>query len=273
MANALVGNIHSEAVLEVTVFGPSLKVSGEGAVAITGGDLSPFLNDSPLPMWESVAVCPGDTVRFKRVKSGCRAYIAVAGGIDVPIIMGSRSTYVAGKIGGIDGRPLAAGDRLNKGEGDGKVGIRVPSDLVPVYSNDIEIRAILGPQDDYFSKNVERFFTSTFTVSTKADRMAYRLEGEAIRHREGVVKSIISEPSVPGGVQIPPDGRPIILLVEQTVGGYTKIATVISPDIGKVGQAKPGDRIRFQRVELKEAHEVLKKEEEKIASIRALGDC
>jgi allophanate hydrolase subunit 2 len=102
--------------------------------------------------------------------------------------------------------------------------------------------------------------------------MGYRLEGEPIVHREGVVKSIISEPSVPGGIQVPPGGQPIILLVEQTVGGYTKIATVISPDISRVGQAKPGNRIRFRRVGLDEAHQILKEEEEKVKSIYALGD-
>jgi len=268
VANALVGNSQDQAVLEATVFGPTLKVLNEGLIAVTGGNLSPFLNITPLPMWESVTIRPGDMIRFKGVKGGCRAYMAVAGGIDVPIVMGSRSTYVAGKIGGIDGRPLAAGDGLNKGKGITKAGNRVPSNLIPTYSNDIEIRVILGPQDDYFSEGVEKFLSSTFKVSDKADRMGYRLEGDMIMHRDGVEKSIISEPSLPGGIQVPPDGQPIILLVEQTVGGYTKIATIISPDIGKVGQAKPGDQIRFKQVDIEEAHRILRMEEEKIESIK-----
>jgi len=268
VANALVGNSQGQAVLEATVFGPTLKVLNQGLIAVTGGNLSPFINNAPLPMWESVTIRPGDMIRFKGVKGGCRAYMAVAGGIDVPIVMGSRSTYVAGKIGGIDGRPLAAGDSLNKGEGIAKAGTRVPSNLIPTYSNDIEIRVILGPQDDYFSEGVEKFLSSTFKVSDKADRMGYRLEGDMIMHRDGVEKSIISEPSVPGGIQVPPDGQPIILLVEQTVGGYTKIATIISPDIGKVGQAKPGDQIRFKQVDIEEAHRILRMEEEKIESIK-----
>lgn len=268
VANILVGNFQGQAVLEATIFGPTLKVLNPGLIAVTGGNLSPFLNNTPLPMWESVAIHTNDILQFKGVKSGCRAYIAVAGGIDAPMVMGSRSTYVAGKIGGIDGRPLAAGDRLNKGKGTGKAGVRVPSDLIPIYSSDIELRVILGPQDDYFSEGIEKFFGSTFKVSTKSDRMGYRLEGDPIMHKDGVEKSIISEPSVPGGIQIPPDGQPIILLVEQTVGGYTKIATVISPDIGKVGQAKPGDRIHFRQVEIQEAHRILKEEEENIESIK-----
>jgi antagonist of KipI len=268
VANALVGNRKGEAVLEATILGPTLKALNQGFIAVTGGNLSPLLNNTPLPMWESVAVHPEDILQFKGVRTGCRAYISVAGGIDVPIVMGSRSTYVAGKIGGVDGRPLAAGDRLNKGEGTAKAGIRVPPELIPRYADDIEIRVILGPQDDYFSDGIKNFFGSTFKVSAKADRMGYRLEGNPIPHKGGVDKSIISEPSVPGGIQVPPDGQPIILLVEQTVGGYTKIATVISPDIGKVGQTKPGNRIHFRQVDLDESHRILNTEEEKIESIK-----
>jgi antagonist of KipI len=267
VANALVGNFQDQAVLEATIFGPTLKVLNQGLIAVTGGNLTPLINNASLPMWESVAIHPDDMLQFKGVKSGCRAYIAVAGGIDVPLVMGSRSTYVAGKIGGINGRPLAAGDRLNKGREMGKAGGHAPSELIPIYSDDIEIRVILGPQDDYFSKDIKKFFTSTFKVSTKADRMGYRLEGDSIMHKGGVEKSIISEPSVPGGIQVPPDGQPIILLVEQTVGGYTKIATVISSDIGKVGQAKPGDQIHFRQVKIDKAHQILKEEEEKIELI------
>jgi len=268
VANALVGNLQGQAVLEATIFGPTLKVLNQGLIAVTGGNLTPLINNTPLPMWKSIAMHPDDVLQFKGVKSGCRAYIAVAGGIDVPLVMGSRSTYVAGKIGGMNGRPLSAGDRLNRGREIAKAEGHVPSELIPLYSDDREICVILGPQDDYFSEGIEKFFTSTFTVSTKADRMGYRLEGNAIMHKKEVVKSIISEPSVPGGIQVPPDGQPIILLVEQTVGGYTKIATVISSDIGKVGQAKPGDRIRFRQVDIGEAHKIVKEEEEKIEVIK-----
>ena len=268
VANALVGNLQGQAVLEATIFGPTLKVLNQGLIAVTGGNLTPLINNTPLPMWKSIAMHPDDVLQFKGVKSGCRAYIAVAGGIDVPLVMGSRSTYVAGKIGGMNGRPLSAGDRLNRGREIAKAEGHVPSELIPLYPDDREICVILGPQDDYFSEGIEKFFTSTFTVSTKADRMGYRLEGNAIMHKKEVVKSIISEPSVPGGIQVPPDGQPIILLVEQTVGGYTKIATVISSDIGKVGQAKPGDQIHFRQVEIDEAHQILKEEEEKIEVIK-----
>ena len=126
--------------------------------------------------------------------------------------------------------------------------------MIPKYSSNIVIHAVPGPQDDFFDEGLKTMFESEFMVSAKADRMGYRLQGSVIKHREEVPKSIISEPSVPGGIQVPADGQPIILLVEQTVGGYTKIATVISTDICKVAQATPGDLIRFEQITLETAH-------------------
>ena len=204
----------------------------------------------------------------KGARRGCRAYIAVGGGIEVPLVMGSRSTYVGGKIGGIEGRPLVAGDKIPKGDAYGTPGKRVPEEFLQTYSHRPTIRVILGPQEDYFSEGIQVFLNSEFKVSTKADRMGYRLEGPVINLQDGVEKSIISEPSVPGGIQIPPDGQPIVLLVEQTVGGYAKIATVISTDIGQVGQTKPGDTIRFKEVTLEEAHRLLMEERGKIQKFK-----
>jgi biotin-dependent carboxylase-like uncharacterized protein len=267
LSNLLVGNRGDEAVLEVTVIGPVMNALEDGVIAITGADLSPHLNDSPLPLWESVPVKRGDKLSFKGLKNGCRSYIAVGGGIDAPLVMGSRSTYVGGKIGGIEGRPIVAGDRIPKGKIYGTPGKRVPQGLIPAYSPNPTIRVILGPQDDYFSEGIQIFLNSEFKVSSKADRMGYRLEGPVISHKEGVEKSIISEPSVPGGIQVPPDGQPIILLIEQTVGGYTKIATVISTDLGNVGQTKPGGRIRFKAITLKEAHRLFLEEQGKIKDL------
>lgn len=268
VSNLLAGNLMDEAVLEATVMGPTLRVLSEGVVAISGADLSPQLNDSAIPLWESIPVKPGDKIGFKGLKKGCRAYIAVGGGVAVPPVMGSRSTYVAGKIGGIKGRLLAAGDKIPKGEKNGTPGRRLPAEFIPAYSASPVIRVILGPQADFFDEGMRTFLESEFKVSAKADRMGYRLDGPTIVHKAGVEKSIISEPSVPGGIQVPPDGLPIILLVEQTVGGYTKIATVISTDLGAVGQAKPGDRIRFQAVNIGEAHRIYSEETGKIEKIK-----
>ena len=270
VSNLLVGNGVDQAVLEVTVFGPVLNIIEDGVIAITGADLSSHLNDSLLPLWESVAVKRGDKLTFKGPKNGCRAYIAVGGGVDLPLVMGSRSTYVGGNIGGIDGRPLVAGDIIPKGKAYGRPNQHLPSEFIPLYSNTPTIRVIMGPQDDYFSDGIKTFLDSEFKVSSKADRMGYRLEGPVIHHKDRVEKSIISEPTVSGGIQVPPDGQPILLLVEQTVGGYAKIATAISTEIGRVGQTKPGDRIRFKAIGLEEAHRLVLEERRKIQKLMDL---
>jgi biotin-dependent carboxylase-like uncharacterized protein len=202
------------------------------------------------------------------VKSGCRAYLAVNGGIDVPEVMGSRSTYVGGNMGGYHGRLLKAGDVIKCGRAKRLPRMRqTPSDMIPSYPSEIVIRAIPGPQDDFFLEGLDIIFHSDFMVSTKADRMGYRLQGPKVEIRKGMPKSIISEPTMPGGVQIPPDEQPIILMVEQSVGGYTKIVTVISVDISKVAQVTPGDTIRFERVSLETAHAIYQEQQKKLQNL------
>ncbi len=255
VANMLVGNPDNRAVLEITIMGPQLEVLAEVDIALTGADMGMSLNGQPAQQWASLRVRPGDIISIHQVKAGCRAYLAVSGGIEVPAVMGSRSTYAGGRLGGFRGRPLQAGDVIQSGE----AGLltrprRMPPDSIPPYPSNIVVRALPGPQDDFFTDGLETLFQSEFMVSAKADRMGYRLQGPRIKLRPGVPKSIISEPSMPGGIQIPADEQPIILLVEQTVGGYTKIATVISTDLPRVAQATPGDTIRFERVTLEKAH-------------------
>ena len=254
-ANMLVGNPAVHAMLEITIMGPRLEVLTEVDLAVTGARMGMMLNDQPVQGWSSVRVKPGDVLDIGQVKSGCRAYLAVSGGIDVPLVMGSRSTYVGGGLGGYHGRPLKQGDVLSGSEASLSSSPRnLPEKWLPDYSEGIVLRAVVGPQDDFFTDGLNTLFESEFMVSAKADRMGYRLQGPEILHREGVPKSIISEPSMPGGIQIPADNQPIILLVEQTVGGYTKIATVISTDLPKVAQATPGDPVRFEQVTLETAH-------------------
>ena len=255
VANMLVGNSVSCAVLEITVMGPRIEVLSEAYIAITGAEMKMTLNDRPIECWKSFRVKSGDILDINQVKSGCRAYLAVTGGIDVPDVMGSRSTYVGGKIGGYSGRSLKQGDIIKRGKGlllDTERHL-YPA-VIPQYSSNIVIRAVPGPQDDFFDEGLKTLFKSEFMVSAKADRMGYRLQGPVIKYKEEAPKSIISEPSVPGGIQIPADGQPIILLVEQTVGGYTKIATVISTDLSRIAQATPGDTICFEQVSLETAH-------------------
>ncbi|MBI2846419.1 MAG: biotin-dependent carboxyltransferase family protein [Chloroflexi bacterium] len=271
VANILLGNEEGEACLEITLIGPQLKVLEDTVIAITGADLGPQLDKEPLPMWETVPVRRGSIISFKGLKSGSRAYLAVAGGIDVPEVLGSKSTYVKAQLGGIDGRPLRKGSRLRTGpvkSAEGLAGRKAPPGSIPRYNEEHELRVVLGPQDDYFTQEgIHTFLNSQYVVSIQADRMGYRLEGLRIAHKAGA--DIISDGIPLGAVQVPGDGLPIILMADrQTTGGYTKIATVITADIHKVAQAKPGDKIRFVRVSEGEAYVLFRQYEESIQNLR-----
>ncbi|MGO9571447.1 MAG: biotin-dependent carboxyltransferase family protein [Desulfomonilaceae bacterium] len=256
-ANALVGNPENAAGLEVTFMGPRLEALSDALLAVTGATVPVFVNDQPQLMWTSFRVRRGDVVNIRTTINGVRAYLAVAGGLVVPRVMGSYSTYTGGKIGGLDGRPLIKGDVLHSGSTDvlNRI-VSLPVEFRPQFHAEITLRSLPGPQDDHFDTGLNLFFNSEFTVTSKADRMGYRLEGPTIGPKQGVALSIISEPSLSGAVQIPTDGQPIILLVEQTASGYAKIATIITPDLDMVAQARPGDRVRFTRVDLKEGHQL-----------------
>jgi len=271
VANMLIGNSVNCAVLEITIMGPRIEVLSEADIAITGAEMTMTLNDRPVECWRSFRVKSGDIIGVNQVKSGCRAYLAVTGGIDVPEVMGSRSTYVGGNIGGYYGRSLKQGDIIKRGKGLLLNQERYLSlAVIPQYPSNIVIRAVPGPQDDSFDEGLKTLFKSEFMVTAKADRMGYRLQGTVIKHKEEMPKSIISEPSVPGGIQIPADGQPIILLIEQTVGGYTKIATVISTDLFKIAQATPGDTIRFEQVTLETAHSLYRERQRLMQEIGEL---
>ena len=273
IGNILVGNEEGAAGFEITLMGPKIEFLNDLLIAITGANLNPHLNNKPAPMWEAIEVKKGDELSFKGVISGIRSYLAISGGIDVPLVLKSRSTYIGGKIGGFSGRAIQQGDIIkSNGQLEQKVkpGTRCPEILIPKFEKDVNLKVIMGPQDDYFDEKegIEVFLSSEYTVTSKSDRMGYRLEGEVIKHRKDKPKGIISEPTVPGGIQIPPEGQPIILLMEQTVGGYPKIATVISTEIRKVGQAKPGDKIRFERIDIEEAHNILINQENLIKEFK-----
>lgn len=261
VANLLAGNAADAAVIEFTILGPQLAVMQEADIAVTGAEMEMKLNHKPFQGWQSIRVQPGDLLSFHTLKSGCRGYIAVTGGIDVPIVMGSRSTYVGGKIGGFRGRPLRKGDILKSGTGHLlPTARRMPASHIPSYPGEVVLRAVPGPQDDFFDEGMTTLFRSEYMVTAKADRMGYRLQGNAVALAEGAPQSIISEPTMPGGIQVPADHQPIVLLVEQTVGGYTKIATVISSDITRIAQATPGDTFRFEPVDVDTAHGILREQ-------------
>ena len=259
IANILVGNDEGEAVLECTMLGPQLRFDAANCIAITGGDLGPTLDGKPIPNYCAVSVEAGQVLRFTAPKTGCRAFIAFAGGLDIPEVMGSRSTYMKAKIGGVEGRKLAKDD---------VIGFRAPKtqlknmkdrnlypEFVPrsVYT----VRVVMGPQDDAFTEaGVRTFLSETYTVTPEFDRMGCRLEGAVIEHKES--GDIISDGIAFGAIQVPSAGKPIIMLADrQTTGGYTKIANVITADFRLIGQLKAGDKVRFEKVSIAHAQDAL----------------
>ncbi len=270
-ANLLVGNPLNTPVMELTVMGPSIQILKQMDIALTGGQMGITVNDTPLEQWQSIRVKPGDSVSVGQVKSGCRACLAISGGFDVPQVMNSFSTYVGGKIGGFNGRPLKKDDILRACPAPLLKKERIlPDSHIPVYKPQVSVRAIPGPQDDYFDAGLETLFSKEYMVTAKADRMGYRLMGDAIPIKDDMPKSIVSEPAMPGSIQIPADEQPIILLVEQTVGGYAKIATIISTDLGIIAQTTPGDMIRFEKIDLETAHALFKEEKTKLAKLQEM---
>jgi len=262
VANILVGNIDSEACLETMLFGLKIKFEGDALIAVTGGDLMPMINNKAIDMWSGVKVLDGDELSFGTVKNGCRSYIAIEHGIDVPEVMGSKSTYVKGKVGGFEGRMLKAGDEINIGsldENNFNSIKKLPIELIPSYSKDNIVRVVMGPQEDYFTEDgINTFLDCAYEVTNEADRMGYRLSGTKISHK--AFADIISDAVTMGSVQVPGDGAPIIMMADrQTTGGYTKIATIITPDINIVGQLKPGDSVRFKLIDIEEAHRIYRK--------------
>ncbi|MEN8246638.1 MAG: biotin-dependent carboxyltransferase family protein [Thermodesulfobacteriota bacterium] len=267
-ANLIVGNPEKSAVLEMTVVGPHLAVMKRADIALTGADMIVKLNSKPVAPWKSIQVGPGDLLSIQTVTSGCRGYLAVTGGIQVPEVMGSRSTYIDGGVGGLKGRPLLKGDILESGPGTLlKSPRRIPSAWIPHHDDRVTLHVLPGPQDAFFHQGLATLFTSEYIVSPTSDRMGCRLQGPTVKPNSDAPASIISEPIMPGSIQVPADGQPIILFAEQTVGGYAKIATVLSTDIPKIAQAVPGTRVRFRKVDLDEAHAAYREQEGKLAQI------
>ncbi len=264
-ANLLVGNAPGDGTIEMTMMGISASFSCDTVIALTGADMSPMLDGEPIPMYKNVAAPAGAVLSMGAAVSGMRSYLAVAGGFDLPSVMGSMSTNLKCGLGGFEGRKLRAGDALPLRQS-------VPFALLGErsttadnnYPSAIGIRVLLGPQDDYFTdKGLTTFLESTYTVTDKSDRMGIRLDGEAIENKEGV--DIISDGIATGSVQIPASGTPIIMMADrQTTGGYAKIATVISADLTKIAQARPGTLIRFTAVSRREAVHLKKEEQKKL---------
>ena len=270
LANVLVGNDPGTAALEVTILGPTLRMTAPSVIAVTGADLSFQINGTPARMYQALTVKKGDTVSFGAPRSGCRAYVAFAGGVDVPLLLGSRSTLPKFRIGGYQGRRLEKGDQLELGrtvETLPNMSLRqLPVDAIP--SGIRRVRVIPGPQDDRFTKEgLDAFFGAPYTVGKDFDRMGYRLEGPVVSHKTD--GNIISDGIAMGSIQVPSDGHPIVMMADhQTVGGYTKIATVATVDLPVIGQCKAGDQIRFEAVSVDKAQELLIAWRQELAVLR-----
>jgi biotin-dependent carboxylase-like uncharacterized protein len=268
LANALVGNGDDAAALEIRLAGPSFTVTGGSVrLAVAGAetmiDVTTGEGSRSYPAWRAVDVPEGASVRVGALRqSGC-AILAFAGGIDVPKVLGARATDLKGHFGGHEGRALAAGDTLALGEA--KIAgscLELPSPPSLGFSG--VLRVVLGPQQDAFTEEgLATFLGSPYHVSREADRMGMRLEGPALAFRAGA--DIVSDGIATGSIQAPGSGLPIVLLADhQTIGGYAKVATVISADLPAVGRLLPGAQIRFKAVSVAEAEEVRRAQEREI---------
>ena len=252
IANALVGNPSDAAAIEVTLQGFIVEALAPVVIAITGGDLGAHHNDHPAKLWESLTLEYGDRLSFLKHSSGCRAYVAIRGGIDAPAFLGSKSTFAKGRMGA----SLKSDDILSIDHLPHPTVIRrrwFPPHLRPALPAEQTIRVILGPQTEYFTqRGIETFLQSSYMISPKSDRQGFRTEGPSVEIAKG--PDIISDPTPLGAIQIPGDGKPIILHRDgQTTGGYAKIAKVIEADLDKFGQLVPGDRVCFRAVSREEA--------------------
>lgn len=272
IGNLLVGNDSHAATLETTLIGPSLLFTEETLIALTGADLEAGVGTSAIPLWHPALLPAGTTLHFGRALRGCRAYIAVAGGIDVPPVFGSRSTYLRAEFGGFEGRALHAGDQLAIGQ-PSALSRRIAASLRggvsphtatvarwsagvsirPHLADDVVVRLIRGAHTDLLTEAALAALTgSRFRVSASSDRMGYRLDGETLALRAPT--ELLSEGVAFGTVQLPPGGSPIVLMADrQTTGGYPRIGEVASVDLGAVAQLKPGDHLRFRFIPLEEA--------------------
>ena len=276
VANILAGNPDGEAVLECTVLGPQLRFDAPAVIAVTGADLGPTLDGVPVENYRALRVQAGQTLRFTGPKCGCRAYLAVSGGLDVPEVMGSRSTYMKAKIGGWHGRKLEKGDVLP---------LRAPGTepkalenraLAPEFRGRSEytLRVVMGPQDDAFTPGgVSAFLSGVYTVTPEFDRMGCRMEGPEIEHNGSA--DILSDGIAFGAVQVPDSGQPIVMLADrQTTGGYAKIGTIISPDLPKLAQCTAGAKIHFQWVTAAEANRLYRQHQKQLRRLaRKTGLC
>lgn len=260
IGNLLLGNQVGEAGLECTLLGPKLLFEADQLVAVTGGDLSPTVNGQPVKMWRPVFISKGAVLSFGAAVKGCRTYLTVYGGFDLPEVLGSYATYLKAGFGGYKGRALQQDDALSfkkiyKTKGDTfkwSADLKLYPDL-----DGHEIRVLKGPEFDLFTdESIAGLFNTEYQISKAADRMGYRLEGNPLQTH--APKEMLSAAVAFGTVQVTPDGSAIVLMADhQTTGGYPRILQVITADLSRLAQMQSGQQIRFTLVTLSEAREAL----------------
>ena len=282
LANARVGNSGEAAALEVTMSGPELVFEGEAWFAVTGAEFPLHLNGAPVAIARPMRARSGDTLSFGLRRRGARGYLAVAGGFSVPPVLGSRSTHVLSGLGGLEGRPLRAGDRIEIGESSGTpsraAALATPSESVEreahlrsavltLPAGGATVRVLPGPHEDRFSREtIDKLYSSRYVLSSRSDRMGYRLDGPALPWSAETAE-LISSATVAGAIQIPASGQPILLMADRaTTGGYPILAVVISADLPLAGQLGPGDWIEVEPCTRDEALAALREREDALTS-------
>jgi len=267
IANRLVGNAENAAALEMTLLGATLEFHEPRIVALAGGECDCRVGTDSVPMWEAVAMRAGDVISCGPVTTGARVYMTVRGGFVVPQMLGSASTNLNGRFGGFEGRALMKGDalRVRRPSRDAAVANRERNphavELVERFYPRQPLRVTRGVQADWFAADTfERFLSARYQVGDDSNRSGLRLKGEPLTPSEN--RQLITEGVALGAVQVPADGQPMILCVDQqTTGGYPKIANVIAADIHRVGQLRPRDDVRFEEVTIAEAVRLLREQE------------
>ena len=272
LANALAGNDVDAATLEVTLTGPELEFDDERVIAVAGAEFELTVDGRSVPPNAAFVVTSGSRLRFGRRVRGARAYLAMSGGVACAPVLGSRATHVISGMGGLDGRPLKAGDRVPLGDPMRARRTMSAQPLSPIFAlpeGHAVIRVIAGPQQDYFAADaLDALQSAQYAISNASDRMGFRLKGPVLTHTRGA--DIISDATPLGALQVPASGQPILLMADrQTTGGYPKIATVIAADISVAGQLAPGDAISFSVCSPHEALAALIAQERALMAVEA----
>lgn len=256
MANLLVSNPPNAAAIEFASFGGRFRFDADAVVAVTGPGVEISIDGVLKAPHQALKIRAGQNLRIGPVRTGLWGYLAVAGGIDTPVVLGARATHLRFGLGGIEGRALVGGDCLPLAGTDTAPPMRV-ADLAPPETDRSPIRVILGPQDDYFDPAATAdFLSNAYRVSTRLDRMATFLDGPSLTATRG--HDIISDGTLPGAIQVPGSGQPLILMADgQTTGGYPKIATIIGADLRRVAQTPPGQALWFEAVSANQAETAL----------------